>query len=249
MNNVGGNILKKNQSAWAIFSILNNAKIQSRPAIAWRFVSGKKITTDIFIRVIRKSRNEILVRGSDMESQKILSQLVAGSETINIFLPEDMVLFQSEIRAFDANGDTVLKIPSMIAQIDRRKHMRLFINEDHSAKIKFFKQTHAQRGNTQKFEKACFDISAGGLSFIVSRMESKFFMIGDDLGIIRVAFENQEIQVVGKIVNILDVEPDARNGLHYKGKKVCVRYEKVDSKAQKKLADFVFRHADLSEAV
>lgn len=249
MDKANSNILKKNYSAWAIFSILNNTKLRGKPAIAWRIVSGKKITAEVFIRVIRRSRNEILIRGTDPGSQKILGTLSSGSENLNLFLPEDMVLFQSDIKSFDSSGDTTLKVPSMIAQIDRRKHMRLFVAEEVPAQIKFFKQTHAQRANTQMFDKQCFDISAGGLSFIVSKMESKFFMEGDSIGPIRIFAENKEVSVTGKIVNILDVEPDNRNKLHYKGRKICLRYDKIDPKDRKFIDDFVFRHADLSEAV
>lgn len=249
MKTAGSNNLKKNRNAWAIFSILNNAKVQARPAIAWRMSAGKKVTADVFIRVIRKSRNEILFRGVDPANHKLFSSLVSGRDKINFFLPEEMVLFQTEVKSFDSSGDATVHIPEMIAQIDRRKHMRLYTGDMTLARAKFQKQTHMQRGNIQLFDKTCFDISAGGFSFIASKLESKFFMKDDKIETVKILAEDTEITVSGKIVNILDVEPDGRNNLHYKARKICVRYDRIEPKDRQFLNDFVFRHADLTEAV
>lgn len=249
MNTADNNILKKNHSVWAIFSILNNTKMFGKPAMAWKIVSGKKVTADVFIRVIRKSRGEIIIKAVSPGSQEVLEKIAAGSQHLNLYLPEDMVLFQSEIKSFDQNGDIGLRIPEMMAQIDRRKHMRLTIGEIPLATVKFFKESHSLRSNTQLFEKGCFDISAGGLSFIVSRMESKYFSRGDYMSLVRIMVDGKEIPVSGEIVNILDVEPNSHNKLHYRGKKICLKYDTIDSKARQFLADFVFRHVDLSEAV
>lgn len=249
MKDAGKNTLKTNRNGHAIYSILNNTKIQGKPAVAWRLASGKKITAEVFFRVVRKSRGELLLRGTDPANQKILSTLISGRDKINIFLPEDMALFQAEIKSYETFGDATVKIPRMIAQVDRRKHLRLFLGEESLATARFFKESKLQSGGKQLFDKSCHDLSAGGLSFVVSRMEGKFFAKGELLKGLAIRAENREARVDAKIVSIHEVEPDGQNKLHYRGLKVCVNYTAISDKDRKFLNDLVFRHSDLGEAV
>ncbi|MBC77341.1 MAG: hypothetical protein CME64_15155 [Halobacteriovoraceae bacterium] len=248
MSKAGNNSLKKNFSAWAIFSIVSNTKINAKPVLCWRIVNGQKKTVEGFFRVIRKFRNEIVLRATANDSQRELGKLVAGCETMNFFLPEDMVLFQTQVKSVDQNGDLVIAIPKMIAQVDRRKHMRLNLGGEVSAIARFQKENHGQIKRKHVFEKSCYDISGGGLSFIVSKTESKFFKIGDEVGPISVNVENKDVPLKGKVLSILEIEPNEHNDLHYKGYKICIQYSKIGSKAQKFLEEFVFRHIDLDEA-
>ncbi len=249
MNDANRKNLKKNYSPWAIESILSNAKAESKSIVAWRIASGKKLTTNVFIRVIRKSRSELVLKATDFSSSKMLSTLVSGSDKLNFYMPDEMVLFQSDIKSFDSSGDLIIKIPSMIAQIDRRKDMRLFLDDHCHAQANFMKSNGRSLETHQRFDKSCFDISAGGLSFVVSKTEAKFFSRGDFIKPMKILVEKKEIMVFARVVNIFDVEPDAHNGLHYRGKKICVNFERIDPMARKLIADFVFRHIDLSEAV
>jgi hypothetical protein len=68
----------------------------------------------------------------------------------------------------------------MIVQVERRKHIRLMIDE-HKCHVKFFKTMITQRVKTQIFEKNCFDISSGGFSFVTAKTESKFFELGEEI--------------------------------------------------------------------
>lgn len=261
MINTQSKTLKKNSSSHAIFSILSSAKDHGKTVIAWKMSLGKKVTAEVFLRVIRKSRGEILFKGVDATNQKVLSSLVSGAETLNIFLPEELVLFQSKLKHFDSSGDVILEIPEMIAQVDRRKNLRLTIPDWLSVKARFVKKTKSKTGSNQLFkrdkgeekgqqlEKECFDISAGGLSFIVSRAESKLYSAGESIEGIQLLFKEREVHVAGTVVNILDVEPNGGNGLHYRGRKICVNFNHVEKEDRIFLENFVFRHADLSDAV
>ena len=66
--------------------------------MGWRIVAGKKVTTSIFIRVIRKFRNEFVVRAVSDKEKNVLSNLLASSGTLNFYLVNDMVLFQSQVK-------------------------------------------------------------------------------------------------------------------------------------------------------
>lgn len=249
MEKRSANTLKKNNSKWAIFSLINNTKLDNKQIMGWRIIAGKKVTAELFIRVIRKFRNEFVVRGMTEKQKNTLNNLVASSGVLNFYLAEDMVLFQSEVKHVDPNGDFVFSIPQMVAQIDRRKHMRLFLSNEVKANVVFFKENHGHKVMKQQFNKECFDLSAGGLSFFISRAESKFFELNDIIEKIEVHFENTMVRLKADVVNIFDVEPDERNQLHYRAKKVCLRYREADERSVKKINDFVFKYTDLDEAI
>lgn len=249
MSKRAANTLKKNKSKWAIFSLINNTKINKSQIMGWRIVAGKKVTSEIFIRVIRKFRNEFVVRAVSENEKNKLNNLLASSGTLNFYLVNDMVLFQSNVKHIDPNGDFVFSIPEMIAQIDRRKHMRLFLDKSVSATCVFQKENHGHRVAKQQFQKDCFDISAGGLSFFISRAEGKFFEVGDSIDHIRIKIDGRWVNVKGDVVNVLEVEPDERNQLHYKARKVCIKYFDTAEKARKSIDEFVFQHLDLEEAM
>jgi hypothetical protein len=249
MNNAGSNNLKKNYSSWAIFSIVNNAKLNEKPLIGWRIINGKKVTVDIYIRVIRKFRNEIIIRPSRPNGRVVLDKLVAGSEKINLFMPNDHVLCQCVIKRLDPNGDIILTMPDMIAQIDRRKHLRLFREEGVNIAVQFQKDLNGHDGRVQHFAKSCFDISAGGLSFIVSRTESKYFLKHNLIEGIILELDGKKTKINGLVTNMFDIEPDERNGLLYKSKKVCIQFVSPTTNQQKTINDYIFKYIDLREVI
>jgi hypothetical protein len=249
MVQVGKNQLKKNYSAWAIFSIINNTKISEKPIVGWRIVAGKKVTVDLYIRVIRKFRNEFVIRPIKVSGQKILDDLVAGSEKLNLYLPSDLVLCQSVVKKVESNGDITISIPEMIAQIDRRKHLRLFRENGVKIGVDFKKDLGTHTSRVQSFSKDCFDISAGGLSFIISRTESKYFHKENVLESMTLNLDGKKTKISGRIVSIFDVEPDDQNGLIYKSKKVCIQFSDPTAKQQKVINDYVFKYLDIEDAI
>jgi len=249
MEKRSANTLKKNDSKWAIFSLINNTKLSENQVLGWRIVAGKKVTSELYIRVIRKFRDEFVVRGKSEKESNTLNNLIASSGVLNFYLVDDMALFQSEVKHVDSNGDFVFSMPKMIAQIDRRKHMRVFMNSEVGAKIRFFKENEGHRVTKQQFEKSCFDLSAGGLSFFISRAESKFFNLEDEIEKIELSMNGAKVRLKATIVNVFDVEPDERNQLNYKAKKVCIRYKDTDPQVVKKINQFVFKHSDFDEAI
>lgn len=249
MKQVSGNSLKKNTSTWAIFSIINNAKINDKSVMGWKIIGGKKVTVAVYFHIIRKFRSEIVVKAMKKSESSKLSELTTGEGTLNFYLPEDMVLFQAHVKEIGTTGEVRIAFPEMIAQVDRRKHLRLFIDENISVELNFFKENNSQRKITQKFNKSCFDISGGGLSFIVSRTESSFFKKGDDIKKMVINCDNLALEANAKVTNLFEVEPNEHNNLIYKGWKICVKFKDLDPKVLNKINDFVFRHVDLEEAI
>ena len=246
---IQGNKLTKNDSEWAIFSIINNAKLNNKTLVAWRIIGGQKVTVDVNIRVIRKFRAELVMTPQNPRGKQMLADLSSGTDRLNFYLMDDMVLFQSKIKNKESNGDITVTLPNMIAQIDRRKHLRLFLEEDNQVVINFVKETNFTSNPTQRFTKNCFDLSAGGLSFIISKSESKFFRIGDKIDGIKLKVDERDILINAEIVNIFNVEPNEVNKLNYRGQKICIKYTKIKPSGQKILSEFVFKSIDFSSNV
>ena len=248
MKQVSGNSLKKNTNTWAIFSIINNAKLNNKPIMAWKIIGGKKITVPVYFHIIRKFRNEIVIRAiKKSENTKLAELTTQGS--LNLYLPDDMVLFQSYVKEIEVSGDIRIILPDMIAQVDRRKHLRLFLDENVTAQLNFFKESNGQRKITQKFSKSCFDISAGGLSFVVSKTELAFFKRGDQIHDLELYIDNECLQVSAEVTNLFEVEPNETNNLIYKGWKISLKYNELESEKVESINNFVFRHVDLEEAI
>ena len=245
------NLLNKNFNEWDIFSIINNTKVNGNQVIGWKIIAGKKITIDVSFYIIRKFRNEIVVRVVNTKESSKLGDLATGSDKINFYLPEDLVLFQTEVKQIETNGDLRIKIPSMIAQIDRRKDIRLNLKEGVCAKVFFQKENILATSTTKlhSFKKDCFDLSGGGLSFLVSKSEMKFFKRDDIIENITLNLGNEEFKLSSYVVNILEQEPDSRNGLNYKAWKICVKYREITEKEKKKIDQFVFQYVDFDDAI
>jgi c-di-GMP-binding flagellar brake protein YcgR len=247
MSDKAGNKLIPNSEQWVIFNIINSAKLDGKLFIAWKFVGKQKITVEIEIVMIRKFRDEFKIKAVGA-NQKNLKEIFSGCETVNIYAPDDLVLFQSQIKYADPDGGYLVTFPKMIAQVERRRFLRLFVTDHLQIFVNFLKKGHGVRRGIQSFEKKCFDVSAGGLSFIVSSIESRYFAVGDDLYGMELLIDNQSYLINGKIVNILEMKPNERNQLAYKGTKVCIKYTEVEVIAVKHINDYVFRHSDIEAA-
>jgi hypothetical protein len=217
--------------------------------MGWKIVAGKKITVEVVFHIIRKFRNEIIVKAVTPAGKKTLGDLSIGAQNLNFYLPDDLVLFQTEVKQILPSGDITIRIPKMIAQVDRRKNMRLFIEEGMKADLTFKKENPGQRVITKVFNKRCFDISAGGYSFIISKTEANYFKMGDRVVNAELVIDNQKIKVHGKIINLLEVEPNKQNKLHYKGYKVCLSFLQLSDVYKKALDNFVFKYVELDEVI
>ncbi len=243
------NLLTQNFNDWAIFSIISNAKIKEKTVYGWKIIAGKKVTVEVNFHIIRKFRNEIVVRAVGPQGRTNLGDLAAGAQKLNFYLPDDMVLFQTEVKQIEMSGDIRIKIPKMIAQVDRRNDLRLFVENGINVRTKFFKQNHGQKIMTQQFSKPCFDISGGGLSFIISKSERGFFSEDDRINELKIDLDGEVVQAECRIVNVLEVEPDRHNGLIYKGWKVCVKLLNLGAIDKKKVEKFVFKYVDFDQAI
>lgn len=244
------NKLKQSFDLHAIESIITSTKDSAKQIIGWKIIGDQKITIDLEIKILRKNRDEIVLVSENISKTSLLEMLANGSDKINIYLPEDMALFQSDVKSFEKeNGRITISYPKMFAQVERRKHLRLFLTEELPVPISFHKSNQGHNKSIQFFTKTCFDISAGGLSFIASKIEQKFFQEKDKIEKIKISLDDKEFLLDAEVINILDIEPNDKNKLHYRGFKICLQFKDLDHEKQKFINSYVFRNSHIEKQV
>lgn len=249
MSSLGNNQLIQNEDEKMIFNILRDAKQNEMKCMVWKFVGGTKITAEAHIKVIRKFNGEIVFDAITDGHKEKMKSVISGSDQINIFIIEKAVLFRSKIRKIDEDKCLVLDFPKMLAQAERRKSLRLVVPMEVGCDLEFFKTSTNNGVKTQIFNKKCYDISAGGLSFLLNKSETKFFEIGDIISSVKVQIDGFEFMLDGRIVNFIPVEPGPGNDVIYKGVRVCIKFEAIDEIAKDTINTFVFKHLDVTDAI
>lgn len=239
------NQLIQNEDSKSIFQILLDAKNAEMKCMVWKMVGSSKITAECYIQVIRKFNNEMVLKAQTAGQDEKLRTIISGSDSVNVYIIEKAVLFRSKVRVIDDAGDLAIQFPEMLAQAERRKTLRLIVPYEVNCDVAFFKTSLDRGTQTQIFEKKCYDISAGGMSFLLNKAESKFFEIGDMITSLKIVIDGYELMVDGRIVNFIPVEPGPNNDVIYKGLRVCLKFESVDEITKDTLNEFVFKHLDL----
>lgn len=240
--------LKENRNPKVISEIINSTKEKMGYIMIWIMQGEEKITAEMFIHIIRKAKNEVILKPL-AENNRLVQAIVGSREEVNVFFPSDLVFFQSKVKSLDESGELVISVPDMIAHVDRRQHLRVTIKNSMKAEASFFKSYFSHKVNTQLFKKPCFDIGTGGISMILSRIEMKYFCVGDRIVGIILEIDDKKIEVEATIVNILPIEPDAYNKLIYKGNKVCLKFENLNPVYREILDLYVFKHFKMESAV
>ena len=233
------NKLKKIEDESVIHCLVSGAKEAELEVFIWRLLGGSKHLANVRIESIRKQRKEFcIIPISGHENQ--VQELMSGQSYIDLYIPESALLLRCNIHHTDAPIRYYLEIPAFVAQVERRKSFRLNVYDSEDVKINFAKSVSVPRPMSQKFAKSCFDISTGGFSFLVSRMESKFFQINDPIRTLEIKTNGWSTKVNVEIALIKEVEPDEYNGLSYKVWRICCRFSQIDQISKKHLEKYIF---------
>ncbi len=230
--------LQKIHDHAVIMKLLNGAKESQLEVFVWRLVGGSKYLAKVRVEAIRKQRSDFMIVPLDDQSE-VVQEMLVGQNSIDLYIPESALLFRAQIRQVDAPQRYYLGFPDFVAQVERRKNLRLQVYESDEIKINFSKMMMAVRPLNQQFHKTCFDISSGGFSFMASRMESKFFKINDPIRTIEFEVDKKKFYVNAEVALIKEIEPDEFNGLTYKVWRVCCRFSQIDQNARKFLEVFI----------
>jgi c-di-GMP-binding flagellar brake protein YcgR len=233
--NIMNNLMRKHKNQKSLLEMLASAKIENDGIVAWRMINDKKIIVNVWIKIIRKFRDEMVVE-ADEKNVEVLEKVVSGTENLNFFISGFGLLFQCKIKSYQEKNHLVVKIPSEYAQLERRKHLRYQLNDE---KIECFINIE-ENGMTRKIKKRAFDISAGGVSFIVSKLEAKFFNPGTKLDNFVFQIEDKFVKTTAKIINIIHLSPELSSDLLYGGWKVSISFLSNEIEFVKMVDDYVF---------
>lgn len=233
------NKLKKVKDEATILSLLNGVKEDIAEVFIWRLVGGSKHLANVKIESIRKARRDFCLVPADGQDRQV-QELMGSQNYIDLYVPESALLLRCQIKQTDAPYRYYLQLPEFIAQVERRKNFRVNVYEQNEVQLSFGKTVTLPRPMSQHFLKSCFDLSSGGFSFFVSKMESKFFTEGDTIPKVDLKTPDLNVKLDAQIMMIREIEPDEFNGLSYKVWRVCCRFTQMDQITKKYLDKFIF---------
>lgn len=232
------NKLQKVKDEATILALISGAKESMSEVFIWKLVGGSKILGQVRIESIRKSRKDFCVIPTDGQ-ERVVQDLMSSQNHIDIYIPDSGLLIRCQIKQTDAPIRYYLNLPLFVAQVDRRKSLRLQIEDPSEIKVSFAKTVTNPRSMTQHFYKACHDISTGGFSFYISKMESKFFQLGDPIPQVEIKTSDMNSKVGAEITAIREIDPDEYNGLNYKVWKISCRFSQIDQISRKYIDKFI----------
>lgn len=230
--------------------MLIQAKDQHTPISAWKFVNHKKITILLKLKSVSLGDGEFIIVPEKIGDDQQLGALIDSKDKIlSFFIGDGETIFQAEFLRKLLNGDYIFKAPAMVAIQDRRSSLRLILEDKHDVSVSFLKIHHRNIQMQHKFQKKCFDISRGGLSFILHEQETRFFSIGESVDNIHLSVDGVLMIIDIKLVNLISIEPDKLNKLLYKSFKACFSIDKITPEHREVIENFVLENIKLDPVV
>lgn len=233
------NKLKKVKDESTILSLLAGTKELNAEVFIWKLIGSSKHLGQVKIESIRKMRRDFCIIPQEGQD-RIVQDLMASQSYVDLYIPDSALLLRCSIKSTDAPYRYYLQIPDFVAQAERRKSFRLNVHEGSEVKVSFGKTVTIPRTMSQHFLKDCFDISTGGFSFFISKMESKFFQVGDQIPGLEMKAGNWSTKAKAEIMTIREVEPDEFNGFSYKVWRVSCKFTSIDQVSRKYLEKYIF---------
>ena len=236
---ISDNKLKKVKDQATIHNLLFGAKDNNAEVFLWKLIGNTKHLGQVRIESIRKARRDFCIVPADGQD-RLIQELMGSQSYVDIYIPQAALIFRCNIKQTDAPYRYYLQIPDLVAQVERRKSFRLNVHNTSEVKISFGKTVKLPRPMSQHFLKECFDVSSGGFSFFISKMESKFFFLNDSIPMVELKAGDWSTKAAAEVVTIREVEPDEHNGLSYKVWRVSCRFTQIDQISRKYLEKFIF---------
>lgn len=234
-----GNKLNKIQDEHQILANINSTKEEACEIYVWRFVGGTKHLGLSRIESVRKQRNDFCIVPAEGQD-RVLQDMVSGQTHVDLYIPSKCILMRCRLKQTDAPFRYYLEIPDFIAQADRRKELRLNVYDQQEIKVSFGKTITVPRTMSQFFLKSCFDVSTGGLSFFVSKTESKLFQPDDQIAGMELKSDKWAAKISSQVLSVRETDPDEANGFPYKVWRVSCMITQIDPVAKKQLEKFIF---------
>jgi hypothetical protein len=233
------NNLKEVKDKVTIFNLLSGAKENDSDVFVWRLIGHKKHLGKMRIESLRKSDNVLCLIPLE-DDEAIIKEIVGNLGHVDLYIPDCAMLLRCDLKSTDRGLRYYLKIPILVVQLERRQVLRLTISDPNSLQVNFSKSSQRSVGGPQHFSKPCVDLSSGGISFFVSKLELKYFQIGDEISEVKLKFEKWSIQLALQVCSILEISPDEYNKLPYRVWRINCKFNSIDQVSKKYLERYIF---------
>lgn len=233
--------LKKIHDEKLIYSLLLTSKEKSEQILVWKFVGNKKITARVKISILNKI-NKTLSISSHEDDVEILSLILSSSESLNLYIPNGSSLFQSKIKNIESAHRVVLRIPQFVAQLERRKWLRLKTEDFSNIRIQFSKKIDPIKSTQQFYRKNLYDLGVGGLAIIMSKAEAKFFLNGETIKSVELLIDDHKIVADLEVVNQIELNPSTQSNHYYKVWKIGFKFAGMQKKDQELISSYIFKY-------
>lgn len=235
------NKLKKIYEEKLIYSLLLASKEKLEQILVWKFVGNKKITARVKLSIINKTTKTISINSHE-DDIDILSQILSSSECLNFYIPNGSSLFQTSIKNIESAQRVVLRFPQFVAQLERRKWIRLNAEDFPNIRIQFTKKNDPLKSTQQFYRKNLHDLGVGGMAIMMSKSEAKFFLKGEKIKAVELLIDDSKIVVDLEVVNQIELNPSTQSNHYYKVWKIGFRFAGMQKKDQELISGFIFRH-------
>lgn len=229
-------LLSKIQDPAIIYELLMGCKETHSDVFIWKMIGGTEYLSQVRVESVSKSRKDFSIIPMDDREIEV-QNLLMNQSYIDFYIPDSLLLFRCQLKTNFAPIRYTFNLPQEVSQVDRRATKRVSTYEDNDLQISFLSQN--ERGQNQQFSKPCFDLSGGGLSFYISRMEKKFFREGEMLKEVSISTPSGSSKVKAEMILVKEIEPNEFNGLPYRVWRVCCRFKEIDNPSKLLLDRFI----------
>lgn len=219
--------------------MLQTSKDKNSEVLFWRLTHDSKLVVGFKIELVRRSRQEVVVATVAGQEKQAL-ELIGSRDFVDVYIPDSGLLLRCLIKSGEEQKKFTLQVPTSAALMERRGQARLNVFDTGEFNLSFSKTSDGLKPVSQSFSKSCFDISAGGFSFFISRLETKFFQIHNPIRNIQLTIPGHTFKVSAEIALIKEVDPSHVPGLTYKAWRVCCKFNQIDDISRRYLERYIF---------
>ncbi len=233
------NQLKEVKDKATIFSLLSGAKENDSDVFVWRLIGGQKHLGRMKVESFRKSDSVLCLVLVD-ENLGLVKEIVGNLGHVDLYIPDCAMLLRCDLKSTDRGQRYYVKIPPLVVQLERRKSLRLVPTDEDPVTVSITKSVKKMGGGFQQFKKPCVDISIGGFSIYVSKLELKHFQIGDEISSGEIIFQTRKLLIAAQVCSIIEIAPDDFNKNPYKIWRVNFRFSSHNQLSMRQLEKYIF---------
>ncbi len=222
-----------------INNILTNSKNDSKDIYIWKLASSGKITSKISLKALRLQRGEIVFTPLDDKDENF-KLIMSGNELVNFFIVDEVLLFQSSLIRFESPNRVTVAFPEVVSIMERRDDIRLKTPVGSSFILNFSIESTKNK-LTKNITKDIFDLSFGGVSFIINKMEKEYLGVGNIIQDLVLNLDSFNIKANAKVISIEELGSTHSTDIYYECYRIGLEFQKLSPEYSKTIKELVFK--------